>query len=108
MDDNSYPSSITAAPEMISRNLYRFDTVGLPGEDEMQVFADTCRSDIIISTSRCSVAHSVTGDDVIRCLPYMEDRVRMIVTCGFPEIFGCRIEDWEAASPMQKRKRIYM
>ena len=103
MGSYNYPKS--TASQKIYENLNKFDVIGLPSEDEMRVFAGTYLN---VIDARNEVAHSASGDDIIRCLKYMDDDdVRMVVTYGFQAIFDCAIENWKYASQMKKLKRIY-
>ena len=98
---HSYSTSI---PKKLHENLSKFYKIGLPSEKEMAEFADTYN---FVVTERNFTAHSTTGDDIIRCLPYMSETVRNIITYAFPVIFNCSIHDWESASEQKKSQRIY-
>lgn len=95
---------MTSIPDKIYNSRSEFYKIGLPSEEEMKEFADTYAT---VVGDRNTIAHSTTGDDIIRCLPYMDETVGKIVTYGSPIIFNCSIHDWESTSEENKSKRIY-
>ena len=94
----------STAPQKILENTHKFKVIGFPSEDEVQLFADTY---LDVITTKNIVAYSVIGDDVVRCLRFMNNEVKTVVTYGFSVIFDCSVANWKNASQQLKEKIIH-
>ena len=98
----SYP--LSAAHLHIRKHRKSPSRVGLTTVQQMDDFANTW---LDVIGDRNDIAHSATGSDVVECLRWMRQTVRVIVAHGFRKIFGCHVGQWHNATWDQKAKRIF-
>ncbi|KAG0129453.1 hypothetical protein HOY82DRAFT_540774 [Tuber indicum] len=87
--------------EMIRDRKGKYADFGCENEAQVDELADVWSG---VIDARNTVAHLVTGDDVVGILPYCGDQLHNVLDRGFTSLWGISPDDWRAgkATPRQK------